>query len=291
MAYKTVTPKQVVEGFQKALDEKWGYIYGHSHTKWTQALQDKTEDSMAKKYGSQWIGHWVTDCSGIFAYWFKKLGSKMYHGSNTMWDDYTVAKGKLIGGQREDGQPLKPCTAVFKMRVVTNDGKEDYYHVGLWDGEKVIEAKGTRYGVTTSKLKEWTHWAELKYVNYGGEDNMADKIQYPTLREGDRGEMVTMLQDILSKNGSSLKVDGIFGAGTRSAVRAFQKKHDLDVDGVVGPKTWNALLMTQGVVEEEPEVQPDEDFMDSFTTEQKVAIIWAMLEDDLRKFIEANGVG
>lgn len=36
--------------------------------------------------------------------------------------------------------------------------------------------------------------------------------------------------------------DGIFGARTELAVRAFQKAKGLAVDGIVGPKTWNALL-------------------------------------------------
>ena len=36
-------------------------------------------------------------------------------------------------------------------------------------------------------------------------------------------------------------VDGRLGKKTRSAVKAFQKKHHLTADGVVGDKTWAAL--------------------------------------------------
>ncbi len=36
-------------------------------------------------------------------------------------------------------------------------------------------------------------------------------------------------------------VDGIFGSGTRSAVKAFQRDYGLVVDGIVGPKTLKAL--------------------------------------------------
>ena len=35
--------------------------------------------------------------------------------------------------------------------------------------------------------------------------------------------------------------DGRLGKKTRSAVKAFQKKHQLTADGVVGDKTWAAL--------------------------------------------------
>jgi peptidoglycan hydrolase-like protein with peptidoglycan-binding domain len=35
---------------------------------------------------------------------------------------------------------------------------------------------------------------------------------------------------------------GAFGDDTERSVRAFQKKHNLGVDGIVGPKTWTVLL-------------------------------------------------
>ena len=41
-------------------------------------------------------------------------------------------------------------------------------------------------------------------------------------------------------------VDGIYGAKTKAAVKAFQKKNKLTVDGVVGPKTAAALGMSLG---------------------------------------------
>lgn len=44
-------------------------------------------------------------------------------------------------------------------------------------------------------------------------------------------------------NGS---VDGIFGSKTRAAVKSFQKKNGLVVDGIVGKKTLAALGMTSG---------------------------------------------
>ena len=40
-------------------------------------------------------------------------------------------------------------------------------------------------------------------------------------------------------------VDGVFGAGTRDAVIAFQKSKGLKADGIVGQSTYKALGMTQ----------------------------------------------
>jgi peptidoglycan hydrolase-like protein with peptidoglycan-binding domain len=36
-------------------------------------------------------------------------------------------------------------------------------------------------------------------------------------------------------------VDGKYGEDTQAAVEAYQRLNDLDVDGVVGPQTWDAL--------------------------------------------------
>lgn len=64
----------------------------------------------------------------------------------------------------------------------------------------------------------------------------------PTLSQGDTGPNVTYLQQQLnSDNSAGLATDGDFGPATESAVMAYQSSRRLDVDGVVGPQTWNAL--------------------------------------------------
>lgn len=65
------------------------------------------------------------------------------------------------------------------------------------------------------------------------------------LREGDRGSDVKTVQEKLKRWGYYTgEVDGIFGEQTASAVRAFQKKNGLTVDGIVGTETSQALGMT-----------------------------------------------
>lgn len=64
----------------------------------------------------------------------------------------------------------------------------------------------------------------------------------PTLRKGDKGEDVVYLQQRLEYHDIDPKgVDGSFGANTKIAVKEFQKKYKLKVDGVVGPLTWAKL--------------------------------------------------
>jgi GH25 family lysozyme M1 (1,4-beta-N-acetylmuramidase) len=68
----------------------------------------------------------------------------------------------------------------------------------------------------------------------------------PTLVEGDTGSAVKTLQTRLNVWGANLTVDGDFGSLTLAAVRAFQTKQKLTVDGIVGPRTWAALEKNPG---------------------------------------------
>ncbi|GHV04994.1 hypothetical protein FACS1894217_01140 [Clostridia bacterium] len=61
------------------------------------------------------------------------------------------------------------------------------------------------------------------------------------LKYGQQGDNVATLQKMLNAKGYNLKVDGDFGTGTLNAVRDFQQKYGLSVDGVVGKATWEAL--------------------------------------------------
>lgn len=51
-------------------------------------------------------------------------------------------------------------------------------------------------------------------------------------------------QVALAQSKLGIAADGVFGAGTESAVKAFQSAHGLYSDGIVGPSTWAALLGT-----------------------------------------------
>ena len=59
----------------------------------------------------------------------------------------------------------------------------------------------------------------------------------PTIRKGDYGSDVRLVQDCLNAE----PIDGDFGPITEDAVEEFQVEHRLNVDGVVGPQTWAAL--------------------------------------------------
>ncbi|OFI39273.1 hypothetical protein BIU82_15495 [Arthrobacter sp. SW1] len=63
-----------------------------------------------------------------------------------------------------------------------------------------------------------------------------------TRQEGSRGHAVFGIQHCVSVKGFRTTQDGIFGPGTKSVVIAFQRSKGLAADGVVGPRTWAALV-------------------------------------------------
>ncbi len=216
-----IQPSQLIAIFQVMYQEKWKYQWG------------------AAREG-------VVDCSGAFAYAFRKLGGSIYHGSNTMWRKYTTEKGLV--GQID----LVPGMAVFRWRRsgqepagYKNDGQGDYYHVGLYIGNgEVIEAKSTKDGVVKSSVSGWHSAAKLLGVDYTGESPQTPPAQLPQLSRGSTGYWVTEAQLRLIAHGFPLELygaDGIFGKETQAAVIAFQTARGMKADGVIGQETWEAL--------------------------------------------------
>ena len=68
---------------------------------------------------------------------------------------------------------------------------------------------------------------------------------YSQVSYGSKGSSVTELQKLLNQNGYNLSVDGDFGTKTQAAVKDYQQKNGLAVDGIVGTNTWGALTKTQ----------------------------------------------
>src|SRR5262245_11528395 len=58
---------------------------------------------------------------------------------------------------------------------------------------------------------------------------------------GSSGPSVRALQERLVAAGAAIGIDGLFGPLTREAVQTFQESVGLTADGIVGPRTWQAL--------------------------------------------------
>ncbi|MEV6327857.1 glycoside hydrolase domain-containing protein [Streptomyces sp. NPDC051909] len=70
-----------------------------------------------------------------------------------------------------------------------------------------------------------------------------DFASYPTVQSGSTGDQVKAAQCLLKAAGYDPgSPDGVFGPATTTAAKNFQTSRGLTADGVIGPKTWTALL-------------------------------------------------
>ena len=127
-------------------------------------------------------------------------------------------------------------------------------HVGYTvGGGYAVEWKGYAYGCVKTKIagRGWTHWYKLPFIQYEGSTG---KVTPPTsevtlgsrlLKRDMSGADVKALQELLLQLGYSLPkhgADSEYGVETESAVKAFQTKEGLEVDGKYGDKTHAALM-------------------------------------------------
>lgn len=68
------------------------------------------------------------------------------------------------------------------------------------------------------------------------------------IKRGSRGDVVLFVQERLNASvlGVNLELDGIYGRATEDAVRAFQRLHNIVIDGEVGIRTLRALSWADG---------------------------------------------
>ena len=87
-----------------------------------------------------------------------------------------------------------------------------------------------------SQTPTWVHFDKrfgIPACNIGG---------FPTLKRGSISNYVLIAQDDLNTLGFLAGgLDGIFGMQTENAVRNYQRKVGLTVDGIVGCNTWRGL--------------------------------------------------
>ena len=101
----------------------------------------------------------------------------------------------------------------------------------------------------TGKVWAWQYTDKGRVAGIKGRVDMdhgyfaqAKNTDSNLLRKGDRGDDVKLLQHRLNILGWQLTEDGIWGVQTDSAVRGYQYRAGLAVDGIVGAKTRAAFI-------------------------------------------------
>lgn len=193
--------------------------------------------------GCKWQDALAFDCRG-FTYWclLTGYGKKLQGGGCT--SQWGYRSNWLQQGVIQDMPDVVCC--VFQY----NRGK--YQHTGLHIGGGVIihcayNDAGVQYGHITDK--GWTHYAIPTGLYSAAEIVAAGKAAETAAANlclGSTGADVTKLQQALNALGYDCgDADGIFGAATEAAVRAFQRDHELTVDGIAGKDTQAALYAAE----------------------------------------------
>lgn len=181
------------------------------------------------------VGKVNVDCSGVVTDYTKKM-----LGSSQL---YSTAKKRL------------PISEIKKFAIGTVLWKEG--HVGVYTGMEngipmCVEAKGIDYGCIKSKVSStnWKYGLTFDYISYeyttkvSGTSKSKNPYTTPTtnVKYGNKGESVKWLQFELCEAGYSIKIDGIFGNNTKTALGKFQKSSKLVVDYICGVNTRKALI-------------------------------------------------
>lgn len=156
----------LVKYAEKALNEKWGYVWGTFGQVLTERLfQDKLRQypSGVGNYRSfirsNWLGRRTADCVGLIKsyMWYNEITHQInYNPSTDVNADMMYARARKKGSIKDI--PETPGLCVWRKG-----------HIGVYVGNGyVIEAQGTVHGVKKHKLsnRNFTHWLECPYIDY-----------------------------------------------------------------------------------------------------------------------------
>ena len=216
--------------------------------------------------GFQYLGvpYSQMDCQEFVEQCLRDCGlNKNLAGSNAWYRE--VMKNGAVMTPEECVKKLGKVPDGAFLFIVLDDGKEpekykqdglgNASHIGICTGSRgkgaihSSSSKGcvceSEFHGKTIKNGGWNRvglWNQVAY-DYGSGSVPVDK-GLPTLRRGDKGEYVTLLQTKLIQSGYDLEpwgADGDFGKKTEAAVKAYQRDHGLVEDGICGNNTWNSL--------------------------------------------------
>lgn len=137
------------------------------------------------------------------------------------------------------------------MMMILGYGQHENRFGKLIEGVKVRNSWGEDWGDNGNCWMEWEDVLKRDEVYLLMPPAMPVEPEEPqiivqrTLRLVEKprmqGKDVKEAQTLLTEHGIKCDADGVFGPATDTAVRTFQKRKGLVVDGIVGAKTWAAL--------------------------------------------------
>lgn len=206
-------------------------------------------------HGYDQIGRWGPDydCSSLVISAYEQAGVKVKEAGATYTGNMRAAFVKC----GFEAIPYKKGMTLYKGDVLLNEK----HHTALYIGDgQIVQASSNEKGgiyngkdgdqtgreIATGRFYEYSKgW---NYVLRYNEEVKTVNIILPVLSKGSKCPEVGMVQALLNslgytgKTGRPLSTDHDFGNNTEYAVKNFQRAHNLKQDGIIGEKTYNALL-------------------------------------------------
>ncbi|PBB05653.1 MULTISPECIES: M15 family metallopeptidase [Salimicrobium] len=154
------------------------------------------------------------------------------------WNGRNYGSRGSIVTHAKPGQSVHNYGLAFDFCLVDKSGQQAIWRVNeSWRRVASISKDlGFTWGGNWKNFKdyphlEWTHGMTWKDLSSG-----RGPFDYPgfLIRRGSRGRRVKQVQRELDT-----VADGIFGPLTEKAAVTFQQKNNIQVDGIIGPQTWN----------------------------------------------------
>lgn len=218
-----------------------------------------------------WTGDGICDHTGIFVKWLDAAKTTFQ-----AWEGNTAQKNDSDGGHVMLRKRSKTLVKAFVTPIALVEGLPSINDNNLRKGDRgsdvtslqkmlhdlsfKVTVDGMFGSETENVVKEFQKKHSLSITGIVTPEVLGiiqEEVSLPSvpekkftsgafIKKGDSGSAVVGIQHVLNTLGASPAVDedGVFGSGTLTAVKNFQKKKSLQADGIVGPATFTALGIT-----------------------------------------------
>ena len=246
------------------LDDKTANAGYNNYTKYARDLDAIPDFYNGKKNGYAWCDMFV-DWTMIKAFGLE-AGQKLlcqpdrsYGAGCSMSVNYYKGKGRFFTKNPKPGDQIffsgsdgTPCHTglvydVDNLYVYTIEGNTSSQAGVISNGGGVFKKS---YAITYNRIYGYGR-PDYDSVLYEAQEEPEKTnkgeftMEMRTLKYGSKGNDVKALQILLMGNAcpcGKAGADGDFGVATENAVKEYQRKKKLQVDGVAGPLTWKSLL-------------------------------------------------
>lgn len=257
------------------------FVYGRNIFTNISRLVDELFDQYIRRRGavnpifSQYCNGTTVTCAGLSQWGTVSLANngytplgilRYYYGDDIVIDTATVQRRitssypgspLTIGSRGEGVRTVRTWLNRIRRNypaipaISTTGG--DTYNAEM---QRSVQAFQRIFNLTPDGIVGPATWNKIAYIyvavmrlaELGGEDiPLPSQRPGGTLRRGSSGETVRLAQYFLrvialyDDEIPPITIDGVYGAATENAVRAFQKMQGITVDGIIGTATWNAL--------------------------------------------------